>query len=170
VLATSWCAGAPARAQALADDAAAADTVAADSLLVPLPAAAPDTTAAPRAPGFWSRPSGVMLRSLIVPGWGQATNGQWIKAGVVFAAEAALVAGMVADTQRIQDLEAGDPERSRAFDDRQAKTWWLGGVVFLSMVDAYVSAHLRDVEIEAEPALDSAGGPAIVARVAVRLP
>ena len=159
-------------AQEAPSDTAVVDSVTADSLVVPLSevAPAPGAAAAPQERGFWSKPTGVMLRSLILPGWGQATNDQWIKAGIAVAVEGTLLAGIIADTAELNDLAEEDPRRSDVIDDRQAKWWWLGGAVFLSMVDAYVSAHLRDFDIAPEPVSLQDGGVGLGARVSFAYP
>jgi hypothetical protein len=105
-----------------------------------------------------------MLRSLVVPGWGQVTNGSWIKAGVAVAAEGLLIAAIVRDSDQLADLPAGTPAYDDVYNRRQQEAWWLGAVVFLSMIDAYVDAHLKsgDVELGPEPRPD---GLSLAARV-----
>ena len=129
-------------------------------------AQAPDTTATPRLAArdtvsrgverhrpFFSSPTGVMLRSLAVPGWGQASNGAWLKAALVAGGETAIAVSLVRDSRKLSKLTADDPGYAAVFDRRQREAWWLGGVVFLSMVDAYVDAHLKgfDVQLGPEP-------------------
>jgi hypothetical protein len=102
---------------------------------------------------FFSSPTGISLRSLAVPGWGQASNQSWIKAALVAGGETVLAIALIRDSQKLSQLSPDDPEYTAAFDRRQREAWWLGGVVFLSMVDAYVDAHLKgfDVELGPEP-------------------
>ena len=101
--------------------------------------------------GFFRSPTGIMLRSLVVPGWGQATNGEWVKAGVVAAAEGYFIYTLIRDSDRLRGLEPGTPEYVNLENQRNANAWWLGGVVLLSMVDAYVGAHLRGIEVRIGP-------------------
>jgi hypothetical protein len=102
---------------------------------------------------FFSSPTGIMFRSLVVPGWGQATNHAWVKAVIVAGGETALIASIVQDTHQLKSLDATDPQYGVIYDHRQRNSWWLGGLVFLSMVDAYVDAHLKgfDVQLGPEP-------------------
>lgn len=102
---------------------------------------------------FFQSPTGVMFRSLVVPGWGQATNHAWVKAVLVAGGETVLITSIVQDTHQLQSLDVTDPQYGVIYDHRQRNAWWLGGLVFLSMVDAYVDAHLKgfDVQLGPEP-------------------
>jgi hypothetical protein len=117
--------------------------------------------------GFLKSPTGVAVRSLLIPGWGQATNGEWIKAGVVFVAEGAFIVGIIRDTNTLSGLDPRDPQYKVVEDNRIAKFWWLGGIVFLSMLDAYVGAHLKNVDATIEPE-PMEGGVAL--KVSARFP
>ncbi len=126
--------------------------------------------------GFWSQntaadsvaggptraksPTGALIRSGVVPGWGQLYNEQYVKCGLVFVTEGMLIAGAVVehlraedDHQELDDPLNSDQEReaawlrySRRIDKRNTYLWYLAGVKFLSMVDAYVDAHLYRFE------------------------
>jgi hypothetical protein len=101
-------------------------------------------------------PTGALLRSLALPGWGQLYNEQYIKSALVLAAEGLLVAGAVVEHQRAgddhavyQDLSRSEAVReaawnrySRRIDKRNAYLWYYAGFKFLSVIDAYVDAHL----------------------------
>jgi hypothetical protein len=108
-----------------------------------------------------------MLRSVAVPGWGQASNGAWLKAAAVAGVEGVLIASLVRDSRRLGKLAADDPEYVTTFDRRQQHAWWLGFVIALSMVDSYVDAHLKgtDLELGPEPPDDQ-----VALRLTVRLP
>ncbi len=54
--------------------------------------------------GRFDRPRWVMLRSLLVPGWGQAHNGAWLKAALVVAGDGALRVRFFRDERRLGDL------------------------------------------------------------------
>ena len=112
--------------------------------------AASDPQAA-RDGGFFRSPTGVMLRSLAVPGWGQAANGEWVKAGLVVAVEGYLIYTLVRDNARLSELDPASLEYATLENQRNANAWWLGGAVFLSMVDAYVGAHLKGIEVRIGP-------------------
>jgi hypothetical protein len=136
----------------------------------------------------WHRkPWSIMARSALVPGLGQWTNGRRIKAalvagGEVVAAlqlldahrdtgdalerqEAALAAGQTAVA-----AAAGD-EYEQAYNRRATWAWIAATAVALSMLDAYVDAHLLqfDADFGPEPRLfdddGATGGPTGQARM-----
>ncbi len=109
-------------------------------------------------------PRWVMLRSLVIPGWGQLTNGSWLKALAVAGVEGGLGVAMVNDVHEMDRL-LGDVDRARAnkdpeaelnavnaYNDRQstlvAREWLLGGAVAYALMDAYVDAHFRRFKVE----------------------
>ena len=112
-----------------------------------------------------------MARSLIVPGWGQFHNRQWLKAALVAGTEGVLGARVVSDQRALRRFEdrlaalqaAGDAagyaqtvnEYNARLDAAVGSQWLLAGVITLSMVDAYVDAHFRgfDIEFKNDPAL-----------------
>jgi uncharacterized protein DUF5683 len=161
--------GAPAR------DTTAADTTAADTTRTATPA-----PAAPPAPRLaWGAgrdaPWRVMMRSALVPGWGQLYNRQWIKAGIVIAAEGGLVATAV--VYRIKANKESDPVFYADYDNTSRAALWYGaGVVLLSMIDAYVDAHLYrfadqfppiHVRLEPAPGDPVPGDPRVTASLRV---
>lgn len=86
-------------------------------------------------------PTGAMLRSIFVPGWGQLYNGKWFKAILVCGVEVGLVANAVYQNQMaVQAVSQLDREWYQ--DNRNLSIWWLLATVLLSMADAYVDAHL----------------------------
>lgn len=107
-------------------------------------------------------PTVALFKSLFVPGWGQLSNRKYIKAGIVIAGEALLIGSLVHYAKKTSDARdafdaAGDTalfsdyERQQLFDayrdaedDRNRFSWYLGTVIFLSMFDAFVDAHLAD--------------------------
>lgn len=131
--------------------------------------AAPDTGST-RTP--WSRqPRFVMLRSLVVPGWGQWANHAHTKAVLVAGGEGWMIGQIVADQHELNRLRdvanaataRGDgPGRETAvlgynarLDQFIGRQWLLGGVIVYALVDAYVDAHFRnfDIEFRNDPAL-----------------
>jgi hypothetical protein len=127
-------------------------------------------------PQHWSdQPRWVMMRSLIIPGWGQAHNGAWIKAVAVAGAETWLIVGAISDRDDLDRLQgeindaaaAGDATRHDVLVNEYndllnkfvGKQWLLAGVVAYSLLDAYVDAHFKnfDIEFRNDPALQ--GGP-----------
>ncbi|MEK7823991.1 MAG: hypothetical protein AAB290_02980 [Candidatus Eisenbacteria bacterium] len=117
-------AAAPAGAQPASPRPAAADTAAGIGVAGGDTAAAPGTEGAESGAGVRSVPSGiaaraprtlperarldqprwVMLRSLLVPGWGQAHNHAWIKAALLAAGDGSLRWRLVRDERRLNDL------------------------------------------------------------------
>lgn len=87
-------------------------------------------------------PSAAMLRSLIVPGWGQLYNGRHLHAALIFGAEAGLVAAAVSWDRQAKATTGDDQFFNR--DYRNITIGWLAGTVVLSAADAYVEARLSD--------------------------
>jgi len=128
--------------------------------------------------GWSAQPRYVMMRSLLFPGWGQAYNNKWFKAGAVAAGEVAFGVTIYNDQQKLNDLQtqldeakaAGDDQRyadlanqyNAQLDQRVAHTWLLAAVVTYALVDAYVDAHFRGFELEFkhDPALPNGPPPA----------
>ncbi len=113
------------------------------------------------APGMsTASPNTTMFRSLAFPGWGQLENSQPEKAALVFAVETGLLAAGYIEWQRADHSrdeeaaaaaagdEAGAAEHYQRYVDRRDRAitnlWWGGFTILISMLDAYVSAHLRD--------------------------
>jgi hypothetical protein len=150
-----------------------------DSLRVP---ANPDTTQAqivevgrtrttarrvPAPTPPFGEPKWVMMRSLVVPGWGQLYNGSWLKAGLFAGIEGMLIGGLVGDEQKLNRLsrQADEAQANHdedafnvavsAYNDRLAESinrrWLLGAAIVYSVVDAYVDAHFRNFPVEFGP-------------------
>jgi hypothetical protein len=128
----------------------------------------------PDAPRPWyQQPGWIGARSLVIPGWGQASNGAWIKAGIVAATETWMILKVIDDSQEVQDLKdqiANTPEGSaerddllfiydQKIDEMTSHRWWLGGIVLVAVVDAYVDAHFRGfkAKFDRDPALEGEG-------------
>jgi hypothetical protein len=83
-----------------------------------------------------NRAQKAMLRSLVLPGWGQFYNGKKWKGSFIAALEVGSAVGYVVRRQQIKN--AITPERN----------WFMIstiGLMFYSMADAYVDAHLDRV-------------------------
>ncbi|HVP39059.1 MAG TPA: DUF5683 domain-containing protein [Candidatus Saccharimonadales bacterium] len=137
------------------------------------PGAGSDSTR--RATLAYPRPAPfqVMLRSALVPGWGQLTNGKWWKAILVAGLEGYLAASAVSagrDVHRYEDSLRVAPTYEDtlnaefylqdARNRRSGFIWWTVGAVGLSMLDAYVDAHFKNFDvtpIAAEPGKHPAG-------------
>jgi len=90
-------------------------------------------------------PTGAMLRSLAVPGWGQFYNGKWLKGILVAGAETGLVANAIVLNQWAKGAGTED-EQFYYLDNRNLSFWILGAVILYSMADAYVDAALFDFD------------------------
>jgi len=82
-------------------------------------------------------PRRAMLRSLVLPGWGQFYNGKKIKGGVIAAVE--LGSAVAYFVRRDQLRSVGSSERNVYF-------FTTIGVVLYAMADAYVDAYLDRVD------------------------
>ncbi len=155
-----------ATAQARAQAGAPADSV----------TAAPGARLATRTAGERPRPgldqpTAVMLRSLVVPGWGQWKNGRPWKGLLALGLEGYAGVRLVDAWRDVDDaleresdaLAAGDAagaaqanaDYNEAFTRRATAGWVLAAVVLVSMVDAYVDAHLLqfDADFGSDPGL-----------------
>ena len=130
-------------------------------------AAAPDSAAAAPTGPWYARPKYIMLRSLVVPGWGQWANHRHLKAAVVAAGEGYLIYeafdwGHLEHQYNVSagSSVAGSGEQlfyeAAAIDagsHRRDFTWWTIFAAVLSMGDAYVDAQLgRDFDAQFKPA------------------
>ena len=102
-------------------------------------------------------PWGAVLRSAIIPGWGQIYNQSYIKAPVVWGIFGALAAGWIHYNNKYIDSRAlylstqNDVYRqNRDFyrDQRDLMSIYIGLAYFLNLVDAYVDAQLFDFTVK----------------------
>lgn len=115
-------------------------------------------------------PTGALLRSLVLPGWGQFYNRAWWKGLLVIGGEATLAAIAVRQYLKSKDYLSKARETSGAESDYNLSQyqhyqveaekygWFFVGVLVFSMLDAYVDAHLYDWDvgdIEREEEADS---------------
>jgi hypothetical protein len=90
-------------------------------------------------------PTSAVLRSLVVPGWGQYYNGKKWKAAIVFAAEIGAL-GTAIYWDREADRAPTDEARFIYQEYRNTAYWVLAFTIMLSMMDAYVDAQLSDFD------------------------
>ena len=100
------------------------------------------------------KPTAALLKSMLVPGWGQVGNKKYIKA-VIFAGLESLAFGTywhyrtkTSDAREAFE-SAGLNEQGMLFreyenarSERNRFAWYTGSLIFISMFDAYVDAHL----------------------------
>jgi hypothetical protein len=107
-------------------------------------------------------PRGAMIRSIVLPGWGQFYNGKWFKGILVAGTEIGLVVNAMIQNDfanKAQDRL----EHDFYIDNRNLSYWWLAAVILYSMTDAYVDAHLYDFDESTSLSFDvrtSRGGSA----------
>ncbi|HQU70988.1 MAG TPA: DUF5683 domain-containing protein [Calditrichia bacterium] len=87
-------------------------------------------------------PRGAILRSAVLPGWGQWYNEKRWKALLVLGVNATLAGTSWHYHQRWADSnDAGTPDKSLR-DRRNTYNWYFGLSYLLTMADAYVDAYL----------------------------
>ncbi len=108
-------------------------------------------------------PTRAVLYSAAFPGGGQLYNHAWLKAGLVMGVQGFLIGSAAwhgSEKAHWKKLAESEPNeflsqqylaRSRDYgDDLKNDLWWMGITAGLSMLDAYVDAHLSDFEIQRE--------------------
>ncbi len=138
------------------------DSLAADSAAAGLPS---ETRAEPSAEsGSRPSPMGSLLRSVVVPGWGQYATGHPVRGAFYLLAEGAALV-MVFDRQsQLNDARAATPQDSVLIASRtQAREDWIVAAAIIALVsgvDAWASAHLWGFEGEIVQPPDGALGMA----------
>jgi len=93
--------------------------------------------------------------SCFIPGGGQLYNGKFIKSGFVLAVEGSFIglatyhhleAEKYYDKYEVSMSETDYNEYVKYYERRQSDFFWVGTIIFLSAIDAYVDAHLFDFE------------------------
>ncbi|MFZ5516404.1 MAG: DUF5683 domain-containing protein [Candidatus Zhuqueibacterota bacterium] len=90
-------------------------------------------------------PNGAMIRSLIIPGWGQWYNKKKLKAVVVFGTETGILINSIYLNQMTQKSTT-TAEREYYLNNRNLSNWWLVGALLFSVADAFVDAQLSDFD------------------------
>jgi hypothetical protein len=104
-------------------------------------------------------PKGALLRSLVLPGWGQFYNHAWWKGFLVIGGEVTFAAVAVRQYLKSKDCLRKSRQTSGSESDyyldrykyyqveMEKYGWFFVGVLVFSMLDAYVDAHLYDWEV-----------------------
>lgn len=144
----------------------------------PLPEAQPaerptfvseDTIAVEDDGGFQmsKSPMGAVLRSAIIPGWGQLYTESYWKVPVVVGVTGFLVYGWISEHnnyavyrdeyESIKDLDVPSSQITRTKqlreyyrNRRDTYAWWFGVTYLLQIADAFVDAHLYDFDVSDE--------------------
>lgn len=101
-------------------------------------------------------PMGAVLRSALIPGWGQFYNESYWKVPVVWGALGWFVYGWIESNNNYTDyrdkyllsgLQRDLSVREFYKDQRDLFAVYIGLTYFLNLIDAYVDAHLFDFEV-----------------------
>lgn len=103
-------------------------------------------------------PWGAVVRSAIIPGWGQIYNESYLKAPVVWGISSWLAFNWIQSNNQYQDykrISIKNPDNinlknQRDFyrDQRDLFVIYMGLTYILNLVDAYVDAHLFDFNVD----------------------
>ncbi len=86
---------------------------------------------------------GALLRSAILPGWGQFYNGRPVKGLLFGAASATALTAVVVEHRRIRSAPTPEEHQDRTAR-RNSRLLYFALSVALAAIDAYVDAHLAD--------------------------
>ena len=90
---------------------------------------------------------GALLRSAVLPGWGQFYNGRPVKGLLFGAASATALTSVVVEHRRIRSAPTPEAHQDRTAR-RNSRLLYLALSVALAAIDAYVDAHLADFGTE----------------------
>ena len=90
---------------------------------------------------------GALLRSAVLPGWGQFYNGRPVKGLFFGAASATALTSVVVEHRRIRSAPTPEAHQDRTAR-RNSRLLYLALSVALAAIDAYVDAHLADFGTE----------------------
>ncbi|MCI0406360.1 MAG: DUF5683 domain-containing protein [candidate division Zixibacteria bacterium] len=98
-------------------------------------------------------PTGALLRSLAIPGWGQVYNKKYFKALIVAGGQGALLGTAIVEWKRASDAQDDlDLEGYRLHtNNRNMLLWLYAAATVVSILDAYVDAHLSQDTGEGVP-------------------
>ncbi len=97
-------------------------------------------------------PRGALLRSGVLPGWGQYSNERPLKALLFATAAAGFLTMAVAESRALARARTPSEHESRAAR-RNSAFLYVAGTATFAALDAYVDAHLAD--FEASPLLEA---------------
>ena len=108
-----------------------------------------DADAAAGAQPWQPSPTGAAVRSLLFPGWGQAYDRKPLKAVIVSGIEQGFIYSVYRQHSLYRYYSSRDQDELAEFyrDQRNRLTWYLTAAVILSMMDAYVDAHLYRFDV-----------------------
>jgi len=136
-------------------------------LTMPLIAQEAEADTSRSAPVRRVTPRGALIRSALIPGWGQWYNEQKWKSGLVLGIELGLASAAVYYNQlamrstNVYDMTWYKDIRSRIL-------WWGVAVYLLSLIDAYVDANLWDFDTGPDLTFEGGSG-ALLCRMSFAL-
>ncbi len=108
-----------------------------------------------------SRPAKAGALSAVLPGGGQIYNKQFVKAGLVIGIQGFLIGSAIHHDNKRDDYRSLASSTSDPFDQQyydilandysdklRSDFWWMGITAALSVIDAWVDAHLVDFDRE----------------------
>jgi hypothetical protein len=115
----------------------------------------PPLRAAETQPPKQKSSTGAVLRSMVIPGWGQLYNKSYVKALAFAGVEGTLIVSASHQSDQMKRFETAGDFRSERFyrNSRNKLLWWLAGTVLLSMGDAYVDAQLYGLDVSPDLSL-----------------
>ncbi len=97
-------------------------------------------------------PWGAVLRSAIIPGWGQVYTENYIKAAAYFSLNGYMVYRMYT-----ANVKYWETKEVKAREDRTRFAWYFGAAYLITLADAYASAYLykfdKAIEMAVSPLL-----------------
>ena len=98
-------------------------------------------------------PMGAMIRSAILPGWGQVYNHKYIKALVYLGGESYFIyrySAIDKDVNKLKNDNAAEDDIKKKEHLRNGWAWLFGAGYLLALGDAYVDAHLYGLYSDTE--------------------
>ena len=102
---------------------------------------------------------GALLRSAVLPGWGQFYNSRPVKGLLFGAASATALTSVVVEHRRIRSAPTPEEHQDRTAR-RNSRLLYFALSVALAAIDAYVDAHLADFGVGAEMQVEMRRGKA----------
>lgn len=104
-------------------------------------------------------PTKAILLSAFIPGAGQIYNENYIKGGITIGLQTFFISSIIyyddqmSDYKKLENSAKTTSDKNfyhqrylSAHENRRNSGWWAGTVLLLSMVDAYVDAHLYNFD------------------------
>ena len=86
-------------------------------------------------------PRGALLRSAVIPGWGQLHNGHPWKAALFAGTASGLLASALLEVRSLNGVTTAEARETRS-NRRNTRFLYFGLTVTLAAIDAFVDAHL----------------------------